>query len=282
MMTNSEIRSFLDVCPLIAVDMDGTCLDAAGRVAPATRMALEMLVERGVAVVPTTGRGAWDVTTNLLPGFPAPYIISANGALVTEGLSGRRLRERLIPRDVAVAAIEEFWGHDIALYVHEDDPWSTHIFGCAYADEAERIADGCIPTTGFTDCLPAAVSAGTPVVHKIGLVFHEPWTFERIESVVAERLPDLVSYRVDIHSVELTARGASKAEALADLCRQIGIDVSRVCAIGDNGNDEAMLCEVGLGVAMANAPAFVRAAADCVTAFDNNHEGVVRFLEGCE
>ena len=36
-------------------------------------------------------------------------------------------------------------------------------------------------------------------------------------------------------------------------------------ALGDSGNDESILRAAGLGVAMGNAPDFIKAAADAVT-----------------
>ena len=49
-------------------------------------------------------------------------------------------------------------------------------------------------------------------------------------------------------------------------------------AIGDSYNDIAMLKWAGIGVAVANAPQMVKAAADYVTA-SNDEDGVAEALE---
>ena len=45
----------------------------------------------------------------------------------------------------------------------------------------------------------------------------------------------------------------------------LDIPVEATMALGDSGNDIAMLRRAGLGVAMGNAPGFVKEAADAVT-----------------
>ena len=49
-------------------------------------------------------------------------------------------------------------------------------------------------------------------------------------------------------------------------------------AVGDEGNDLAMVAAAGLGVAMGNATAAVKAAANIVTA-DCDHDGVAEVIE---
>ena len=43
------------------------------------------------------------------------------------------------------------------------------------------------------------------------------------------------------------------------------IPAENAMALGDSGNDESILRAAGLGVAMGNAPDFIKAAADVVT-----------------
>lgn len=49
-------------------------------------------------------------------------------------------------------------------------------------------------------------------------------------------------------------------------------------AVGDSGNDHAMIEAAGLGVAMGNATDDIRKIAD-VTTDDNNHDGVAAAIE---
>jgi len=78
--------------------------------------------------------------------------------------------------------------------------------------------------------------------------------------------------------LETLPPGASKGDGLRRLLADLGIDPRHVLAIGDGENDLEMLQLAGIGVAMANAPASVRAAADYVTA-SNDEDGVALAVE---
>ncbi len=66
---------------------------------------------------------------------------------------------------------------------------------------------------------------------------------------------------VDVH---ITSSSATKAEAVATLIDVLDVHPSQVVGVGDNHNDRPMFSEVGLSVAMGNAPDEVKAAADVV------------------
>ena len=66
--------------------------------------------------------------------------------------------------------------------------------------------------------------------------------------------------------------------SLAQLCRLLDIPMAQTMALGDSGNDESMLRAAGLGVAMGNAPAHIRAIADAVTD-TNEHDGAAIAIE---
>jgi hydroxymethylpyrimidine pyrophosphatase-like HAD family hydrolase len=64
--------------------------------------------------------------------------------------------------------------------------------------------------------------------------------------------------------VEGLAAGVSKGAAAERLAARLGVAREQVMALGDGGNDLAMVEWAGLGVAMGNAAPAVRAAADVV------------------
>jgi hypothetical protein len=78
--------------------------------------------------------------------------------------------------------------------------------------------------------------------------------------------------------LEISATGISKASGLASLADEHGIAADDVVAFGDMPNDLPMLAWAGHAVAVANAHPEVRAAADEVTA-SNDDDGVARVLE---
>ncbi|QIY77473.2 HAD family hydrolase [Streptomyces sp. RLB1-33] len=67
--------------------------------------------------------------------------------------------------------------------------------------------------------------------------------------------------------------------AVASVLAGLGIGWERAVAFGDAPNDTGLLAAAGLGVAVANASADVREAADALTAC-NDDDGVAAWLEG--
>ena len=73
--------------------------------------------------------------------------------------------------------------------------------------------------------------------------------------------------------ITLTAKAASKGAALAAACSHLGLDPGDVVAFGDAENDLAMFEIAGASVAMGQADDAVKAAADFVSA-RNDEDGV--------
>ena len=78
--------------------------------------------------------------------------------------------------------------------------------------------------------------------------------------------------------LEMSARGVSKATTLELLCERRNLSYQDVVAFGDMPNDLPLLSWAGTAWAMGNAHPDVLAAADRVTAV-NDEDGVARVLE---
>lgn len=70
---------------------------------------------------------------------------------------------------------------------------------------------------------------------------------------------------------EIFNKSASKGKALLKLCKDYGIDLKNVVAIGDNENDITMLDVAGVGAAVSNAPEIVKKNADIITCSNEKH-----------
>ena len=70
--------------------------------------------------------------------------------------------------------------------------------------------------------------------------------------------------------VEVAAEGINKLTGLQQALTEL-IPLEQVAAIGDYGNDLAIIQGVGYGIAVANASASLKRVADAVTTSNNDH-----------
>ena len=99
----------------------------------------------------------------------------------------------------------------------------------------------------------------------------------RLLDELAERYPELSVTSSVPTNIEMNLAAANKGEALLRLCRFLGVPPEATVAFGDGTNDLSLLRAAGLGVAVANAEPALLAAADRVTA-SNEDDGVARTI----
>ena len=61
----------------------------------------------------------------------------------------------------------------------------------------------------------------------------------------------------------------------------LDIPMENAMALGDSGNDESILRAAGLGIAMGNAPDFIKSAADAVTETNDNDGAAIAIERYC-
>lgn len=253
---------------LVALDLDGTLLDASERISPANRAAIKRAQARGIHIVIVTGRGAdAPLAFGRDLGLTDP-IICAHGALTKDCPSGRERRHIAIPREYATALIEfaQARGLDTAVYTGE------HFHRIA---GAPRHMDDMVGPlwVEVPDLIPLAERDST---------FIRFFGHEAVDAIGTHfaGLPVHFKFETwgDFEELAITSEEATKERALAQLCNDLKIDSGEVMAIGDSRNDVPMLKYARIGVAMANALPEVIEAAPYVTA-GNDDDGVARAIE---
>ena len=88
---------------IIALDLDGTLLDSQKRLSEANRAALAAAAEKGILVVPTTGRffGMMPAVVRDLPFVR--YAITVNGAEVYDRVEDKVIAREEIPRSMMLS-----------------------------------------------------------------------------------------------------------------------------------------------------------------------------------
>ena len=255
---------------LVAIDLDGTLLRSDGTVSDRTRRALAAVRAHGTAVVLASARHPAALAAVATDAGVGGLAICSSGASVFDLDTGSLVRVRTLETDVATRLVTA---------LRERAP------GVLFATEARAEmafergfsawADWEAPEgTRYADALELV---GEPVVRLI--CRHEDYELDVLAALVAELVGDTANVVIPgAWTVEVSAAGVDKATALAELCDELGIDASEVIAIGDYPNDLPMLAWAGRAVAVANAHPAVLAAADEVTA-SNDEDGVALVLE---
>lgn len=272
---------------IIALDLDGTLLDSAKRLSDVNREALRCAAERGVLVVPTTGR-FFGMMPECIRDLPfVRYAITVNGSQVYDRETDTALVREEIPLDTAVEVMRLLDGYDVIYDCYRGNwGWMNQSFkdkSAAYATNEhylKMIADFRRGVPELKAHLEATRTEGD--VQKIMLFsrLDDPQAsqLKDIEREVAARFPALKCTSSTWNNIEINVQTAHKGVALKRFAETLGYSLENCMAFGDGGNDLTMIEAAGTGVAMANACDEVLAAADYVST-SNDDDGVAAALK---
>jgi len=238
---------------LVALDVDGTLVDAQNDISPATAEVVQHLVDAGIPIVISTGRavpGAFEVCERL--DLPDGLAVCSNGAV----LAGYRPVEviRAVTFDASEAvqrvltevpdafvAVEEI---GVGYRVNQPFP-SGEIAGTITVEDTDSLISE--PVTRVIIRAPS----------------HDPHEFHAlVEGLGLTETNYYIGYTAWL---DLAPLGVSKASGLDWVADRLGVDSADVLAVGDGFNDVEMLRWAGRGVAMGHAPDALKDAADAVT-----------------
>lgn len=259
---------------MLALDMDGTLVNSMKNIDPVDLQAVKDAAERGVTVVPASGRTLHTLPRELLELPCLRYFISCNGARISDRLTGKPVYLRLIPQDEMLAIMNEAKKYPCVrepavkdtLYLARDEDEAELSFVPPHQRDFLRAM------RTLTDDFEGKLLEAREGVEKILIFFHEPTDAEKFRHWLQENFHLSISSSLD-RNLEINAPGVSKGAALKALAEHLGLSMEQVMACGDSENDLDMLRTAGLGVAMANAGAEAIAAADAVT-LSNDECGV--------
>ncbi len=262
---------------LFATDLDGTLLVSGKPIAKENIEAAKVAEKRGVTVAIATGRmykAALPIATEL--GVDAP-IITYNGALI-KSASGKVFYENYIGEELALEAIEiarknnwhlQIYSDDELYYPKENELTKTY-------ESVQSIKGNAVGWDGM--------KAHTSKITKILTISDVMEESERRRKILEETFNNrlTVTSSTSIFA-ELTNLGVSKASGLRELAKILNISIEETMAIGDADNDLPMLKAAGKSVAMGNAAAHIKEAADFVTADCADHgfaKAIYKFVLG--
>ena len=274
---------------IIALDLDGTLLDSEKRLSDANRDALARAAEKGVLIVPTTGRffGMMPPAVRDLPFVR--YAITINGAQVYDHETDTALARDEIPLDMALGIMEVLDRYDVIYDCYRQNwGWMTAALQDKAADYAtnehylKMVREFRKPVPELKAHLRA--TAGDGDVQKIMLFAPNSQVsglaskvLDSIRTEIAARFPDIKVTASTWNNIELNIKSAHKGNALKRFAEHLGFGLENCMAFGDGMNDFTMVEAAGLGIAMANAEPEVKRVAKRI-APSNDEDGVAAGL----
>lgn len=266
---------------MIGLDMDGTLLTTEKELTEHTREVLREAIDRGVVVLPATGRPLTGIPEEVLKFPGVRYAVASNGARIVDLKENRVIYEDLVPYETGRRVLEICSRYDSMLEIYYD--------GVGYAEEEKlKHLDEYVPRLPMARYIASSRRpvADVRAMHeerkaptdKVQALFRTTEECKKAWKEVEKEIPDIEITGALSNNIEVNAKGVNKGRGLLILGQLLGIRREEIMAVGDGSNDIAMLREAGLGVAMENATDEVKAAADVIT-LSNDQEGAAAAIE---
>lgn len=274
---------------LIAIDLDGTLLGRQGAISRENLEAVQRARGAGVGVTICTGRVLSECHAVLDALEQLDPVVVSGGAQIACGRERRTLDGLSLDGGLIDRVADLSRGHDLALLIEKErdkagfdfvvmqegerlhpvlELWMDKQQG-AKAESVEYHVSRAGPLHEFPSVRAVASGAAGEIARLSEILSSE---LAGLAMVHAFPLSTHVPEGADPpHVLEVFPINADKWSALQRLAKRLGISHDRIAAIGDQANDLQMLEGAALGVAMGEAPDFVKAKADRVSETCANH-----------
>uniref|UniRef100_UPI00403F9508 Cof-type HAD-IIB family hydrolase n=1 Tax=Candidatus Enterococcus willemsii TaxID=1857215 RepID=UPI00403F9508 len=263
---------------IIFSDIDGTLLDDKHQITKEAKDVVQQLQERGVKTILTSARppkAMTDIAEKL--GIHTP-LVCFNGALITQ-LKNNQFNDlySLTLERLDTLMLYQFISSNfptISINLYSSERWLVEEIGFWEQQEAD-----------ITGVQPEVIDMREFLkeyhpIHKILCMGNEQ-EMAQLEVVLAsENLLGVTCHLSKATYLEIVNKEVSKLKAVEFLCQKNEFMLDEAIAIGDNYNDLPMIQHAGMGIAMGNAPEFVKSQADYVTA-SNQENGFSQALANC-
>ena len=253
---------------LIAMDLDGTLLDSQKNISPENMYALERAAQKGIYIVPCTGRFFAAIPDNIRSLPFVRYAITINGAVVYDAVEDKVISETAMPLERGLELLDWCAGLGVAYdcyigsrgYMHKDhiDHIEDYLNSKVYCDIIRNMR---IPV----DDLKAYVKEQGLAVQKVQMFSKDREFLFNTREYVNKNWPDLLATSSLNNNLEINAKDANKGTALKALAKHLGLEIKQTMAIGDGGNDLPMILAAGTSAAMMNGLPELKNAASFTT-----------------
>lgn len=270
---------------LVALDLDGTLFNAKGEITERTKQEIKRITSQGVHVVISTGRPYNGVPFEQIKDTGIDYAITTNGAAIYQISTNQCIYENCMDFSITGPIIQHLLTKEIHIDTYIDGEGFTPIRCRENLDRlplADSMKQYIRNTRTPVENLYEYVRDCGKKVQKMTLNFYPQSDGTRLHReeirIFLESNPNIEAVCGGFSNLEFSKSGVNKGEGLLHLASLLSVAPAETLAIGDSGNDHAILDAAGIGVAMANASDDIKAIADYITT-SNEEDGVAVALK---
>lgn len=269
----------MNTVKLIALDLDGTLFNSQSQISAHNIDTIKKANEAGATVVISTGRPYSGLPFEQLKGSGIRFAITTNGSAIYEIESGKCLFEEAMDEDIILPILDFLLTKDIHMDAFIGGKGYTPVQCVAAGQKLANppaLKHYILNTRVRVDNLPLFIHENQLKVQKMTLNFYpEGDVFKDREEVrkYLESNPTVTTVSGGYNNLEFTRADVNKGVGLQKMAQLLDIPVAQTMAVGDTENDLAIIRAAGVGVAMGNATAAVKSAADYITT-SNDEDGV--------
>ena len=269
----------MNAIKLIALDLDGTLFNNQSQISAHNIDTIKKANEAGATVVISTGRPYSGLPFEQLKGSGIRFAITTNGSAIYEIESGKCLFEEAMDEEIILPILDFLLTKDIHMDAFIGGKGYTPVQCVAAGQKLANppaLKHYILNTRVRVDNLPLFIHENQLKVQKMTLNFYpEGDVFKDREEVrkYLESNPAVTTVSGGYNNLEFTRADVNKGVGLQKMAQLLDIPVAQTMAVGDTENDLAIIRAAGVGVAMGNATAAVKSAADYITT-SNDEDGV--------
>jgi Cof subfamily protein (haloacid dehalogenase superfamily) len=257
-------------------DLDGTLLNSEKKITPGTMEALKQFTDAGNYFCINTGRAldsARAVYDGLGLDFKGSFLCGSNGTQIYSVDEDRYVYRTGVDLELVPKILDLADEYDVHCHTYnEDHIVSRHNNECM--EYYRRVIK--TPLIVTDDVLRYVTD---PPSKLIAIELHDHDKQERFRLALQEMVGDeLTLLYSNPYYMEIFPSEAGKGSAVGRLAQILGVDIKDTYAAGDEQNDVSMLEAAGCGIAMINGTDLLKASADVVTEYDNDHDGLMKFI----
>lgn len=252
----------------LVCDYDGTLVNDDKIITPNTLVAINDFISRGGVFVVCTGRMTTGIDHILKKAGLNCLLASFNGAELIDIKNDKVLYRNPIDNQTCLKILSMLEGMDINVQCYPNNQYMVK----KETDKTKIYAKNSGVNVVIEKDIKGYYEKNGVDSSKI-LIYDESEKLDKLFPILLSELVDCEVVRSNKEQIDLNKKGISKGLAIKLIADYYGATTNDIIAVGDAGNDMAMLKSCGLPIAMGNASKEVKEVCKAVCP-DNNSDGI--------